>query len=69
MEDKKPEAYELLEGDRLFLRRSKSGKGIYISNEHLRFGMRGNMEHVRAVINNQKDFAVVEVRTKEIPKE
>lgn len=56
--------YKVTDGERLFFRLSKSGRGVYVTNEHARFGIRGNYEHVKAVLRGQKDFAVLEVRAK-----
>lgn len=61
-----PQQYGITEGDRLFFRLSKSGKGVYVTNEKLPFGLRGNYEHVKAVMKGHKDFAVLEVRQKEV---
>jgi len=58
------ETYRVTEGDRLFFRLSKSGKGVYVTNEQAEFGLRGNFEHVKAVLKGQKDYAVLEVRAK-----
>jgi len=61
----KEKPYRVAEGDRLFLRLSKSGKGVYITNEHAQFGLRGNFDHIKAVLRGQKAYAVLEVRPKQ----
>jgi len=57
--------YEVEEGERFYLRRSKSGKGIYITNERVTFGLRGNIEHLQRVLSRGKEFTTLEVRVKE----
>jgi len=57
--------YRVADGDRLFFRLSKSGKGVYVTNEQKEFGLRGNFEHVKAVLKGEKDYAVLEVRPKQ----
>jgi len=61
----KEKTYRVADGDRLFFRLSKSGEGVYVTSEHVEFGLRGNFEHVKAVLRGQKDFAVLEVRPKQ----
>lgn len=61
----KEKSYKVTEGERLNLRLSNSGKGVYITNMDKPFGLRGNFEHVKAVLKGQKDFAVLEVVEKE----
>lgn len=58
-------AFKLNRDERLFLRLSKSGKGVYITNGVLKFGLRGSFDHVKAVLKKEKDFAVLEVREKQ----
>jgi len=59
--------YALVEGERLFMRLSSSGKGLYITARGKEFGLVANFDHVKAVMQDQKDFAVFEVRCKETP--
>lgn len=60
----KEKTYKVTEEERMFFRLSNSGKGVYITNENKEFGLRGNFEHVKAVLKGQKGFAVLEVRAK-----
>jgi len=62
----KEKTYKITEGERLFFRLSKSGRGVYITSENEPFGLRGNFEHVKAVLKGQKDFAVLEVVSKSV---
>lgn len=63
MENDSP--YKINRDERLFLRLSKSGKGVYVTNGNLKFGLRGNFDHVKAVLKKEKDYAVLEVREKQ----
>lgn len=53
------------EGDRLYIRKSRSGKGIYISNSGLNWMLVGNFQHLRDFVDGKKEYVVVEVRRKE----
>ncbi len=53
------------EGDRLYINRSKSGKGIYISNTDLNWMLIGNLQHLRDFVEEKKEYVVVEIRKKE----
>jgi len=68
MEENIGEIFEVEEGERFYLRISKSGKGVYATNETATFGLRGNLEHLRGLLSGEKEFVVLEVRVKETQK-
>jgi len=53
------------EGDRLYIRKSKSGKGIYISNSDLNWVLIGSIQSLRDFVDGKKEYVVVEIRKKE----
>ena len=55
------EEFKVTERDRLYLRVSKSGEGLYATNGEIAFGLRGNRNHLIAVLKEEKDFCVLEV--------
>ncbi len=53
------------EGDRLYINRSKSEKGFYISNPDLSWMLIGSIQSLRDFLDRKKEYVVVEVRKKE----
>ena len=54
------------EGDRVFLRVSTSGKGVFITSKDLKFGLRANIDHVIATLKGEKEYAVFEIVEKTV---
>ena len=50
------------EGDRLYVNRSRSGKGIYISNSEVNWMLIGSIQSLRDFVDGKKEYVVVEVR-------
>lgn len=59
----KEKKYEVEENEQLFFRVSRSGKGIWISNSRIGFGLRGNISHIKDVLRGKRDYAVLQVRS------
>lgn len=47
-------------GDRLYLRLSKSGKGVYITKRGLPWALMADLGKLKAVLNKEKEFVVCE---------
>ena len=54
------------EGDVLFLNRSRSGRGIYISHPDLGWMLIGNLQHLRDFVDGKKHFVLLTVRKKNV---
>lgn len=65
MSKTREKAYNVTDGERLFFRLSKSGRGAYITNREADFGLRGNLDHIKDVIRRKREYATLEVRTKQ----
>lgn len=53
-------------GDRLYLRLSKSGKGVYITKRGIPWALMADKNKLTAVLNKEKEFVVCEFVKKSV---